>query len=96
MISIAKAGLIGAVVLGLTVSPALAGPGKGAGKTPEQRFSKLDANGDGSVSLQELRGKGKKDAAKIEKRFKKLDRNSDGKLTLEELKAKGKKSKANA
>jgi hypothetical protein len=96
MTSIVKTGLVGVLVLGMGVSSALAGAGKGAVKTPEQRFSKLDSNGDGSVSLQEMKGKGKKNAAKIEKRFKKLDKNGDAKLTLDELKAKGKKSKKNA
>jgi EF-hand domain pair len=92
MRSIVKAGLVGVLVLGTGLSSALAAPGKGAGKTAEQRFSKLDSNGDGSVTLQEMTGKGKKEAAKIEKRFKKLDKNGDGKVSLAELKGKGKKS----
>jgi Ca2+-binding EF-hand superfamily protein len=96
MATIAKAALFGVLVLGIGIAPALAGAGKAAAKTPEQRFAKLDTNGDGALTLQELKGKGKKDAAKVEKRFKKLDRNGDGKVSLEELKAKGKKSKTSA
>jgi hypothetical protein len=95
MATIVKAGLVGVLVLGMGLSSALAAPGKGAGKTPERRFAKLDSNGDGSLTLQEMMGKGKKEAAKVEKRFKKLDKNGDGKVSLAELKAKGKKNKKN-
>jgi hypothetical protein len=90
-----KSGLLGALILGMGVSPVLAGPAKGARKDPEQRFKKLDTNGDGALTLQEMKGKGKKDGAKIEKRFSKLDRNGDGKLSLDELKGKGKKKAKN-
>jgi hypothetical protein len=96
MSRIMKMGLLGLLCLGIGASPALAGPGKGAKKDPERRFKKLDSNGDGALTLQEMKGKGKKDGAKIEKRFSKLDRNSDGKLSLEELKGKGKKKTKNA
>jgi hypothetical protein len=89
-----KAGLLGFLVLGLGVSPALAG--KGGKKDPEQRFKKLDTNGDGALSLQEMKGKGKKEGAKIEKRFQKLDKNSDGKLSLAELKGRTKKKNKSA
>ena len=84
-----KLAFLGIFVLGMGVAPALAAkPGK---KDPAQTFKKLDANNDGSLTVQEMKGKGKKDAAKVEKRFKKLDKDSDGKVTLAEIKAGGKK-----
>jgi Ca2+-binding EF-hand superfamily protein len=79
--------LLGVFALGNGLSPALAAKVK---KDPSRVFQKRDANGDGSLSLQELRGKGKKASAKVEKRFKRLDRNHDGKVSLDELKARGK------
>ena len=94
MATFVKAGLTGLLVFGLGASSVLAAPGgKGGKKDPESAFKKLDTNGDGSLTVQEMNRKGKKDSAKIEKRFKKLDRNSDGKLSLEEMKAGGKKKK---
>lgn len=52
-------------------------------------FKKLDANSDGSVSLEEFKAspRGQKDPAKAEEAFKRMDKDSDGKLTLEEIKA---------
>jgi Ca2+-binding EF-hand superfamily protein len=91
MAKLFKAAVLGVLVIGLGVSPALAGAGKRAKKSPEQRFQKLDTNKDGGLSLEEIKGKGKKDPAKVEKRFKKLDRNGDGKVTLAELQGRGKK-----
>src|SRR3954454_17278003 len=90
MLKVLKASLLGVFVLGMGLSPALAGKGEKK-KDPATAFKKLDANGDGSLSLQEMKGKGKKDAAKVEKRFKKLDANSDSKVSLDELKTGGKK-----
>ena len=64
---------------------------KGAGKkphaSPEEMFKKMDANNDGSVSLEEFKtvGIGKKDPAKGEEIFKKRDKDSDGKITKEEF-----------
>lgn len=52
----------------------------------EEYFKKLDANGDGKLSLAEFKGKAEGDrAAKMEERFKKMDKNSDGSVTLEEF-----------
>jgi len=63
------------------------GPG-GAGKhpqlSPEERFKKLDTNGDGSLTLDEFKAG---PMGKHEDIFKKMDANSDGKVTLEEYKA---------
>jgi Ca2+-binding EF-hand superfamily protein len=66
---------------------------KGAAVTPEERFKKLDTDGDGSISLEEFKAgpAGKKDPAKAEEIFKKKDKNGDGKLSLEEFSAGGKK-----
>ena len=93
-----SASLAVVLLFGLVVAPAWAAKGSKGSKnrSPEQRFSKLDANGDGTLSLGEMQGKGKKPAAKVEKRFKKMDRNSDGKVSLEEIKSGGKKKKSNA
>ena len=60
---------------------------------PEMLFKKLDANSDGSLSLEEFKkfgemGKGKlaEHPEMLEKMFKKLDTDNDGKLSLEEFK----------
>ena len=60
--------------------------------SPEERFKKLDKDGDGSLSIDEFRGK--KTADEAAEAFKKLDANGDGKITLEEFTApQGKKKK---
>lgn len=66
---------------------------KGAALTPEERFKKLDTDGDGFISLDEFKAgpQGKKDPAKAEEIFKKKDKNGDGKLSPEEFAAGGKK-----
>ncbi|MBX6311414.1 MAG: EF-hand domain-containing protein [Isosphaeraceae bacterium] len=90
------AALIGSLVLGFGLNPALAGPGKGKGqkKDPEAVFKKKDKNGDGYLTLQEFSGK--KGGTKAETRFKKLDKDNDGKVSLVELKSGGKKKKKGA
>lgn len=68
-----------AAVSALTVSSfAFAGGGKG--KWHGAWMKKLDANGDGQVTLAEARSAG-------EAHFKELDTNKDGALTLEEVKS---------
>lgn len=60
-------------------------------RDPAEVFKKLDANGDGKVSLEEFKAgpAGKKDPAKAEEIFKKKDKDNDGSLTLEEFSAPG-------
>lgn len=65
------------------------GPGKGNRPNPEEIFKKLDADADGSVTLDEFKKspRAQKDEAKAEEIYKKIDTNSDGSVTLEEFKA---------
>jgi Ca2+-binding EF-hand superfamily protein len=84
-----SAAVVGVFAFGLGAAPVQAA--KGEKKAPAKAFNKLDKNGDGSITLEEMRGKGKKDASKVEKRFKKLDKNGDGKVSLAEISARGKK-----
>ena len=62
--------------------------------TPEERFKKLDKDGDGKLSIDEFRGK--KEASEAEEAFKKLDANGDGAISLEEFSAGGQKKKKKA
>jgi hypothetical protein len=65
------------------------GPGKGKRPNPEEIFKKLDADADGSMTLDEFKKSpmAQKDEAKAEEIYKKIDANSDGSVTLEEFKA---------
>jgi hypothetical protein len=83
-----------AVVIGIS-SFAMAFEGKGAPKgkgaakariSPEERFKKLDKDGNGKVTLDELKGHAK-DPAKAEMRFKHLDKDGNGSVSLDEFKA---------
>lgn len=60
--------------------------------TPEQMFTKKDADKDGKVTKEEYL-KGSKDAAKSEASFAKKDTNKDGSLSKEEFTAAPKKKK---
>ncbi len=93
--------ILGGVLLaGLGTNLAEAATDKGddnarakARRNPEQVFQKKDRDGNGSLSLDEMKGKGKKDPSKIEARFKKLDKDKNGMLSLAELKGGAKKKK---
>jgi Ca2+-binding EF-hand superfamily protein len=55
---------------------------------PAKMFEKKDADGDGFLTLDELKkGMKGKQLEGAEKRFKRLDADGDGKVSLEELKA---------
>ena len=60
-------------------------------KSQDTRFSKMDRNSDGKLTLDEFKGRNSKNADKKSQRFKKLDADSDGSVTLAEFKATGKK-----
>ena len=53
---------------------------------PQQKFEKLDADKNGSVSSDEFKAKAK-DSAKADKQFAKLDADKNGSLSLEEFSA---------
>lgn len=61
-------------------------------KSPEERFAKLDKNGDQKLSFEEYLGKRADDKkAAAEKRFAKMDKDGDKSLSLEEFKTPPKK-----
>jgi len=64
-------------------------------KSAEDRFAKLDANGDEKLSAKEFVGK-KTDQKKqkAEKRFGRLDKDKSGFLSLKEFKTRKKKKKS--
>ena len=66
-------------------------PDKPKGPNPEAMFKKLDANSDGSVTLEEFKAspRAQKDPAKAEEIFKKMDADTSGGVSLEEFKAAG-------
>lgn len=70
------------------IAPALSAEGEKKAPNPEKVFAKKDANGDGSLTLDEFKT-GLKDKAleSADRRFKKMDGDGDGKLSLEEFKA---------
>jgi Ca2+-binding EF-hand superfamily protein len=79
-------GLVAAMGLGIAGYASAADKEGKKAATPEEKFKKLDTNGDGKLSLDEFKA-GAKDPAKAEAQFKKLDKNGDGFVDLEEYKA---------
>lgn len=95
------------IMLGIVVAAAMSvyaaeggakGKGKGEAKgghgAPGAAFAKMDSNGDGSLSLDELVASRSKAGAlddqkkaAVEKQFKAMDADSDGKVTKEEMQA---------
>ena len=68
--------------------PVVAADGDKKGPNPEKIFQKKDANGDGSLTLEEFKaGMPEKALTRADARFKKLDASGDGKLSLDEFKA---------
>ena len=64
--------------------PAGGAPGMMFGGNPEEAFTRMDKNSDGSVDLAEFSESQK---AELENRFKRMDENGDGKFTKEEMKS---------
>jgi Ca2+-binding EF-hand superfamily protein len=55
---------------------------------PAKIFAKKDANGDGSITLEEMKsGMKGKQLENVEKRFEKIDKDGNGKVSLEEFEA---------
>jgi Ca2+-binding EF-hand superfamily protein len=79
------------VLLSAVVSAGLAPSASAADKKapdPAKIFAKRDANGDGSLTLEEFKTGLKDKALEVaDKRFKRLDSNGDSKLSLDEFKA---------
>ena len=86
---------------GDTAKPAAEGAAKEGAKGEKKavdkdaQFKKLDTDGDGKLSLDELKAgpMGKKAPEKCEALIKAKDKDGDGKLSLEEFKAEGGKKK---
>ena len=57
--------------------------------SPEETFKRLDADSNGSLSLEEFKAnpRAQKDPAGSEARFKEMDKDSNGSLSAEEFKA---------
>lgn len=72
-------------------APAAPAAGEKPKRDMDAMFKKLDADGNGSISLDEFKagGMGKKDPAKAEEFFKKKDKDANGSLSLEEFKTPG-------
>ena len=69
--------------------PGPGGPDGPKRPAPAEVFKKLDANADGSVTLEEFKAgpRAAKDPDKAAEIYKKIDANADGSVTLEEFKA---------
>src|SRR3954466_4949180 len=85
---------MGAVLMIAGPSAAAGGPGKAA---REALFDKLDKNGDGYLSLEELMAMpGKAKPKKLEAMFKQLDKDEDGRVSKDEFTSHEKDKKKSA
>lgn len=90
MTTLKTSALIAAIIAGLTVTAANAAPGgKMGGHGPMPSFAELDANGDGTLTAEEL-------AAHKDKMFADADTNGDGALSADELAAASEARRAKA
>ncbi len=88
--------ILGAMAIATSLTYAQDGPegrkgpgGSGKGRpNPERIFKKLDADNNGSVSLDEFKAgpRAQKDPEKAEEIFKRIDKDGNGELSLEEFK----------
>jgi Ca2+-binding EF-hand superfamily protein len=77
--------MIRPVILAAAAAALLMLPGAACaqgGARVAQAFKKMDANGDGVITLDEWTNAGRKEAG-----FRRIDANGDGKITLQELQA---------
>lgn len=84
--SVISGGCLGLLILGAAVTQAADKPK--AKPDPAKVFARKDADGDGSLTVEEFK-KGLKEKAleRADKRFGKLDTDGDGKLSLAEFEA---------
>lgn len=62
----------------------------------EAHFAKADKNGDGGLSMEELKATGDKAFPRIKEHFTQMDANGDGKVTLDERNTWAKANKKDA
>jgi Ca2+-binding EF-hand superfamily protein len=90
---------LGLIILGIFASVNSISAQEKKQPDPEKMFKGLDANKDGSITLEEFKNKKRKQevpAEKLEARFTKMDADNDGSVTMEEFKKSLVKGKAKA